>query len=151
MSYTWFFPQPTSANRWHEKAGLRRDALSSQVIDALAAQEIRRPAMVNLNPDRARSISHVFLRLFLRPESLIMSGCGRPSRLKMNSLRSVLTAASPDNNHLISGPRETSAHKLTQPQNALIPTGLLMEGQYAHRAVEINCVSITGWLRHRLG
>jgi hypothetical protein len=31
--------------RWDEKAGLRRDALSSQVIDALAAQEIRRPAM----------------------------------------------------------------------------------------------------------
>jgi hypothetical protein len=31
--------------RWDEKAGLRRDALSSQVIDALVAQEIRRPAM----------------------------------------------------------------------------------------------------------
>jgi len=28
-----------------EKAGLRRDALSSQVIDALEAHEIRRPAM----------------------------------------------------------------------------------------------------------
>jgi hypothetical protein len=27
-------------NRWDEKAGLRRDALSSQVIDALEAQEI---------------------------------------------------------------------------------------------------------------
>jgi hypothetical protein len=34
-----------SDNRWDEKAGLRRDALSSQVINALAAQEIRRPAM----------------------------------------------------------------------------------------------------------
>jgi hypothetical protein len=31
--------------RWDEKAGLRRDALSSQVIDALEAHEIRRPAM----------------------------------------------------------------------------------------------------------
>jgi Transposase len=35
----------TGDNRWDEKAGLRRDALSSQVIDALAAQEIRRPVM----------------------------------------------------------------------------------------------------------
>src|SRR6266568_6963622 len=34
----------TVANRWDEKAGLRRDALSSQVIDALEAHEIRRPA-----------------------------------------------------------------------------------------------------------
>src|SRR6201995_3170054 len=32
-------------NRWDEKAGLRRHALSSQVIDALEAHEIRRPAM----------------------------------------------------------------------------------------------------------
>ena len=31
--------------RWDEKAGLRRDALSSQVIDALEAHETRRPAM----------------------------------------------------------------------------------------------------------
>jgi hypothetical protein len=35
----------TDANRWDEKAGLRRDALSSQVIDALEAHETRRPAM----------------------------------------------------------------------------------------------------------
>jgi hypothetical protein len=28
------------ANRWDEKAGLRRDAVRSQVIDALEAQEI---------------------------------------------------------------------------------------------------------------
>jgi hypothetical protein len=27
--------RPNSVNRWDEKAGLRRDALSSQVIDAL--------------------------------------------------------------------------------------------------------------------
>jgi hypothetical protein len=32
----------TIANRWDEKAGLQRDALSSQIIDALEAQEIRR-------------------------------------------------------------------------------------------------------------
>lgn len=31
--------------RWDEKAGLQRDALSSQVIGALQAHEIRRPAM----------------------------------------------------------------------------------------------------------
>ena len=30
----------TGANRWDEKAGLQRDALSSQVIDALEAREI---------------------------------------------------------------------------------------------------------------
>jgi hypothetical protein len=29
------------ANRWDEKAGLRRDAVRSQVIDALEAQEIK--------------------------------------------------------------------------------------------------------------
>ena len=28
-------------NRWNEKAGLRRDAVRSQVIDALEAQEIK--------------------------------------------------------------------------------------------------------------
>ena len=28
-------------NRWDEKAGLRRDAVGSQVIDALEAQEIK--------------------------------------------------------------------------------------------------------------
>jgi len=28
-------------NRWDEKAGLRRDAIRSQVIDALEAQEIK--------------------------------------------------------------------------------------------------------------
>jgi hypothetical protein len=28
-------------NRWDEKAGLRRDAIGSQVIDALEAQEIK--------------------------------------------------------------------------------------------------------------
>jgi hypothetical protein len=32
---------PTVANRWDEKAGLRRDALRSQVIDVLKAQEIK--------------------------------------------------------------------------------------------------------------
>jgi hypothetical protein len=36
------------ANRWDEKAGLQRDALSSQVIDALEARETRRAAMKKL-------------------------------------------------------------------------------------------------------
>jgi len=31
----------TVVNRWDEKAGLRRDAVRSQVIDALEAQEIK--------------------------------------------------------------------------------------------------------------
>lgn len=39
---------PSGDNRWDEKAGLRRDALSSQVIDALEARETRRPAMKEL-------------------------------------------------------------------------------------------------------
>lgn len=34
-------PEATVVNRWDEKAGLRRDAVRSQVIDALEAQEIR--------------------------------------------------------------------------------------------------------------
>jgi hypothetical protein len=33
--------QITVANRWDEKAGLRRDAVRSQVIDVLEAQEIK--------------------------------------------------------------------------------------------------------------
>jgi hypothetical protein len=32
---------PTVENRWDEKAGLRRDAVPSQVIDVLKAQEIK--------------------------------------------------------------------------------------------------------------
>jgi hypothetical protein len=28
-------------NRWYEKAGLRRDAIRSQIIDVLEAQEIK--------------------------------------------------------------------------------------------------------------
>jgi hypothetical protein len=31
----------TTVNRWDEKTGLRRDAVGSQVIDALEAQEIK--------------------------------------------------------------------------------------------------------------
>ena len=31
----------TVVNRWDEKAGLRRDAVRSQVIDALEAQKIK--------------------------------------------------------------------------------------------------------------
>jgi hypothetical protein len=31
----------TVADRWGEKAGLRRDAVGSQVIDVLEAQEIK--------------------------------------------------------------------------------------------------------------
>jgi hypothetical protein len=47
----------------------------------------------------------------------------------MNSLRSALTAASPAANPLISGQKENIKYELTQPQNDLTPTGLLMEGQ----------------------
>jgi hypothetical protein len=41
----WLSPLVVVDNRWDEKAGLRRDAISSQVIDALEAHETRRPAM----------------------------------------------------------------------------------------------------------
>jgi len=42
------FDLSVGANRWDQKAGLQRDALSSQVIDALEAREIRSPAMKKL-------------------------------------------------------------------------------------------------------
>jgi hypothetical protein len=64
---------------------------------------------------------------FARRASLCLDG-GGPSRLKMNSLRSVLTAASPATNHQLSRRRKAS-DELTQPQNTLTPTGLLIEGQ----------------------
>jgi len=35
------FEMIVDASRWDEKAGLRRDAVRSQVIDALEAQEIK--------------------------------------------------------------------------------------------------------------
>jgi hypothetical protein len=35
------FRKLSVVNRWDEKAGLRRDAVRSQVIDALEAQEIK--------------------------------------------------------------------------------------------------------------
>src|SRR5450432_3079975 len=41
-------------NRWDEKAGLRRDAVGFQVIDALEAQEIRRPAMKKVSTAAAK-------------------------------------------------------------------------------------------------
>ncbi len=34
-------PRIPDVNRWDEKAGLRRDAVRSQVIDVLEAQEIK--------------------------------------------------------------------------------------------------------------
>jgi hypothetical protein len=34
-------PGSVDENRWDEKAGLRRDAVRSQVIDVLEAQEIK--------------------------------------------------------------------------------------------------------------
>ena len=36
-----WFRKITVGNRWDEKAGLRRDAVRSQVIDVLEAQEIK--------------------------------------------------------------------------------------------------------------
>jgi len=35
--------------RWDEKAGLRRDAICSQVIDALEAQEIKETGMKKIS------------------------------------------------------------------------------------------------------
>jgi hypothetical protein len=39
-------------NRWDEKAGLRWDAVRSQVIDALDAQEIKETGNVGLRANR---------------------------------------------------------------------------------------------------
>jgi hypothetical protein len=36
----------SEVNRWDEKAGLRRDAIRSQVIDALEAQEIKETGLL---------------------------------------------------------------------------------------------------------
>jgi hypothetical protein len=36
----------TVVNRWDEKAGLRRDAVRSQVIDVLEAQEIKETGLL---------------------------------------------------------------------------------------------------------
>jgi hypothetical protein len=44
--------------RWNEKAGLQRDALSSQVIDALKARETRRPAMKKLTTTTMQETLH---------------------------------------------------------------------------------------------
>ena len=40
--------------RWDEKAGLRRDAVRSQVIDVLEAQIKRRPAMKKISTVAAK-------------------------------------------------------------------------------------------------
>ena len=55
-----------------------------------------------------------------------------PSRLQMNSLRSALTAASPAQNHLISGRKKTSDmnYPITKAPDI---DGLLKEGQNTHR------------------
>jgi hypothetical protein len=41
LDSTRLYYESTDANRWDEKAGLRRDAVRSQVIDVLEAQEIK--------------------------------------------------------------------------------------------------------------
>jgi hypothetical protein len=45
--------------RWDEKAGLRRDAVRSQVIDVLEAQIKRRPAMKKVSTAAAKSSSNI--------------------------------------------------------------------------------------------
>jgi hypothetical protein len=60
----------------------------------------------------------------------------RPSRLKMNSLRSALTAASPAKRLPAIRAKENIRYELAQTQNVLTQTGLLMEGLTAHRAGE---------------
>jgi|ERR1035438_6469214 hypothetical protein len=64
----------TVANRWDEKAGLRRDALSSQVIDALEAHETPkvsrsqqiRVTLMDRNP--ASQFGHVVHTVYLRAD-----------------------------------------------------------------------------------
>ena len=56
--------------------------------------------------------------MFPLPGGPYMPGCRPPSRLKINSLRSALTAASPATNHLISGQRKTSDMNLLNHNNS---------------------------------
>jgi hypothetical protein len=46
-------------NRWDEKAGLRRDAVRSQVIDVLEAQIKRRPAMKKISTAAGKQIRNI--------------------------------------------------------------------------------------------
>jgi hypothetical protein len=58
-----------------------------------------------------------------------MAGSRLPSRLKMNSLRSALTATAASHESPDIRAKENIRYELTQPQNGLTPTGLLMEAQ----------------------
>jgi hypothetical protein len=53
----------------------------------------------------------------------------------MNSLRSALTAAEASQTLPDIRAKENIRYELTQPQNLLTSTGLLMEGQCAHRPI----------------
>src|SRR5450631_4498538 len=58
----------TVAIRWDEKAGLRRDAVRSQVIDVLKAQIKRRPTMKKVSiaaTKQSRNISQQKLTIWL--------------------------------------------------------------------------------------
>jgi hypothetical protein len=54
--------------RWDEKAGLRRDAVGSQVIDVLEAQEIKETGLLikqlDRDPQTGRTLSNVSVRRF---------------------------------------------------------------------------------------
>jgi hypothetical protein len=58
------FATVTSVNRWDENAGSRRDAIRSQVIDALEAQEIKETGNLISSDFNNGPIS----MLFFRPE-----------------------------------------------------------------------------------
>jgi hypothetical protein len=68
-------PRHYFVSRWDEKAGLRRDAVRSQVIDVLEAQIKRRPAMKKVRTVRAKQ------KEFLRAKADDRFGPGRPFKL----------------------------------------------------------------------
>ena len=74
-------------NRWDEKAGLRRDAVRSQVIDVLKAQIKRRPAM--RRPHRSNNAEQEFFST----ESDDWSGPGGSIELVLRAGRSGRSAA----------------------------------------------------------
>jgi hypothetical protein len=70
--------------RWDEKAGLRRDAVRSQVIDALEVQSPKQPASNKTKtpaPNHTRGISPLRKRLFQQPRLfttvILIAGCWR--------------------------------------------------------------------------
>jgi hypothetical protein len=70
----------TDETRWDEKAGLRRDAVGSQVINVLEAQIKRRPAMKKVSTAAGKAEQEFFAAETdhwigsRRPQQLVLLG-----------------------------------------------------------------------------